>query len=56
MVNELKEDSNKQMHDISKSIKDLDKKVSNTDEKFSKEIEIPGDKMKLLEMQNSNKI
>jgi hypothetical protein len=40
MMNDHKEDSNKQMNEIKKSLQDLDEKVSNMDEKFSNETEI----------------
>jgi hypothetical protein len=39
MINDLKEDSNKQVNEVRKSTQDLYKKVSNINEKFRKEIE-----------------
>jgi hypothetical protein len=44
-MNDLKDDSNKQMNEVNKSIQDLD-------EKFSKEIQILK-KMSILEMKSS---
>jgi hypothetical protein len=40
MINDLKEDSVKQMKETRKSIQNLDKKFSNEDENFSKVVEI----------------
>jgi DNA-binding ferritin-like protein len=40
MINDLKEDSKKQINEVRKSSQDLDKKVSNMEEKFIKEMEI----------------
>jgi hypothetical protein len=40
LINDLKEDLNKQINEVKKSIQDVDKKVSNMDKKFSKETEI----------------
>jgi hypothetical protein len=37
MINDLKEDSNKQINETKKSIQDLDKKSNNLDEKFSRD-------------------
>jgi hypothetical protein len=36
MINDLKENSNKQMNGIKKTIQDLNKKVNKSNEKFSK--------------------
>jgi formyltetrahydrofolate synthetase len=40
IINELKEDSDKQMNEVSKSIQDLNQKVTNIDKKSSKGMEI----------------
>jgi hypothetical protein len=40
MINDLEEDSNKQINKLRKSVQDPAKKVSNMDKKFRKEIEI----------------
>jgi predicted nucleic acid-binding Zn-ribbon protein len=53
MVNDLKEDSNKQINELKISIQDLEKKVSNMQEKFSKEMEIMKKKVEMLEMKTS---
>jgi hypothetical protein len=44
-INDLNEDSNKQMTEVNKSIEDSDKKFSNLDEKFSKKKEILNQKI-----------
>jgi hypothetical protein len=46
MINDLKENSSKQINEVTKSIQDPNKKVYNMDEKFIKEMEIMRKKQK----------
>jgi thiaminase len=54
VINDIKEDSNKQINEVKKTIQDLDKKGNNMEEKFSKEMEITKEKqVEILEMKTS---
>jgi hypothetical protein len=51
LINNFKEDSNKQINEVRKLIQQLDKKINNMEDKFMKEMKImKNNKVKTLEM------
>jgi hypothetical protein len=51
LINNFKEDSNKQINEVRKLIQQLDKKINNMEDKFKKEMKImKNNKVKTLEM------